>query len=248
MDSINPMITVTERVIQELRERILDGKYGPGMHLHEAAMATELNVSRTPIRDAMRVLANEELLVYYPNKGYLVRSVEMKDVLDAYDVRGTLEGLGCRIVAEHGLDAATDAKLQAQLDRGDNIFKSTKWGREQQTAWRALNTDFHYTLLEASKNRHLEPIMRQIRFFPRMFDSRLDPDSDFFQKVHTRTERQRSHHEHINIVNALRRREGSRAEALMREHVYTNRELLRLGMSTLSNGSGGSDELKRQKR
>jgi DNA-binding GntR family transcriptional regulator len=49
-------------------------------------------------------------------------------------------------------------------------------------------------------------------------------------------------------VNALRRREGSRAEALMREHVYTNRELLRLGMSTLSNGSGGSDELKRQKK
>ncbi len=80
--------------------------------------------------------------------------------------------------------------------------------------------------------------MRQVRFFPRMFDSRLDPASDFFQKVHTRVERLRSHHDHMRIVDALRRREGARAEALMREHVYTNRELLRSGMSALAQNPG----------
>jgi GntR family transcriptional regulator of vanillate catabolism len=233
MDIAAPTITVTEKVIQELRERILDGKYPPGAHLHEATMAADLGVSRTPIRDAMRILANEELLVYYPNRGYLVRSVDMHDVLDAYDVRGVLEGFGCRIVAEHGLKQETDAKLGALIDQGETIFKFAAWGQKQQTAWRALNTEFHFTLIEASRNRHLEPIMRQVRSFPRMFDSRLDPASEFFQKVHTRAERLRSHHDHIRIVDALRRREGARAEALMREHVYTNRELLRLGMNAL---------------
>jgi GntR family transcriptional regulator of vanillate catabolism len=238
MNVDSPTLTATERVIRELRERILDGKYGPGTHLHEAAMAAELKVSRTPVRDAMRVLANEELLVYSPNRGYVVRSVGMKDVLDAYDVRGTLEGLGCRIVAERGLDQATDTKLKTLLERGDKIFRAAKWGIEQQRSWQSLNTEFHFTLIDASRNRHLEPIMRQVRFFPRMFDSRLDPNSDFFQKVHTRTERLRSHHDHVHIVDAIRRREGARAESLMREHVYTNRELLRSGMSALESHDG----------
>jgi GntR family transcriptional regulator of vanillate catabolism len=223
-------LTVTENVIAEIRERILDGKYSPGSHLHEAVMASDLDVSRTPIRDALRVLANEKLLVYYPNRGYIVRNVDLKDVLDAYDVRGTLEGLACRIVAERGLDEEKTAAFSSIIERGDKIFRGSRWTDDQRRQWRALNTEFHFALLSASENRHLDPIMRQIRFFPRIFDSRLSPDSEFFQKVHTREQRLRSHHDHIHIVEAIVRREGARAEALMREHVYANRELLRRGL------------------
>jgi GntR family transcriptional regulator of vanillate catabolism len=229
------MVTVTEQVISEIRERILDGKYGPGAHLHEATLASDLGVSRTPIRDALRVLANEDLLVYYPNRGYIVRSVELSDVLDAYDVRGTLEGLACRVIAERGMDEAGKAAFLEIIEQGEEIFRSPEWGPAQQAAWRALNTQFHYALLEASHNRHLDPIMRQIRFFPRIFDSRLNPDSDFFQKVHTREQRLRSHHDHVHIVEAMMRGEGARAEALMREHVYANRELLRGAFEAVSN-------------
>ncbi|WP_157218947.1 GntR family transcriptional regulator [Flavisphingomonas formosensis] len=228
------MKTVTEQVISEIRERILDGKYGPGAHLHEATLAADLGVSRTPIRDALRVLGNEDLLVYYPNRGYIVRSVELHDVLDAYDVRGTLEGLACRVIAERGLTEAQREGFAELIERGDTIFASPSWGQEEQSAWRALNSEFHYALLTASNNRHLEPIMRQIRFFPRIFDSRLDPQSEFFQNVHTREQRVRSHHDHMHIVEALIRGEGARVEALMREHVYANRELLRRAME----GSG----------
>ena len=224
------MLTVTENVIATIRERILDGKYSPGSHLHEAVMATDLDVSRTPIRDALRVLANEKLLVYYPNRGYVVRNVDTKDVLDAYDVRGTLEGMACRVVAERGLDASKQSVFSSIIERGDKIFRSSRWGEEQRTQWRALNTEFHYALLDASENRHLDPIMRQIRFFPRIFDSRLSPESEFFQKVHTREQRLRSHRDHVHVVEAIFRREGTRAEALMREHVYANRELLRHGL------------------
>jgi GntR family transcriptional regulator, vanillate catabolism transcriptional regulator len=221
------MVTVTENVIAEIRERILNGKFPPGAHLHEAMLAADMGVSRTPIRDALRVLANEELLVYYPNRGYIVRTVELSDVLNAYDIRGTLEGLACRVAAERGLNEAQTETFKSVLDRGDAIFGSPSWGETEQAAWRALNSEFHFALLDASQNRLLDPIMRQIRFFPRIFDSRLDPSSEFFQSVHTREQRLRSHLDHIHIVEALMRREGARAEALMREHVYANRELLR---------------------
>lgn len=221
------MVTVTEEVIRVIRERILDGEFPPGAHLHEVVLARDLGVSRTPIRDALRILGNEELLVYYPNRGYFVRTIELNDVLDSYDVRGALEGLACRVAAERGLSDAHIAGFQALLARGDEIFKRPEWTEKEQAAWRELNAEFHLLLLEAAHNRHLSPIMRQVRFFPRIFDSRLDPTSEFFQRVHTREQRLRSHHDHIHIVDAMIQREGARAEALMREHVYANRELLR---------------------
>jgi GntR family transcriptional regulator, vanillate catabolism transcriptional regulator len=226
------MATLTEQVIAEIRERILDGKYPVGTHLHEAALAKDLDVSRTPIRDALRVLANDNILVYHANRGYMVRPVDLKDVLDSYDVRGTLEGLACRIVAETGLDEAGKAVFAAIIERGEAVFASAKWEAEEQAAWRRINTDFHSALLEASGNRHLDPIMQMIRAYPRIYDSRLNPEAEFFQKVHTRDQRLRSHHDHSAIVEALLRREGARAEALMREHVYLNRELLRSGLQT----------------
>lgn len=233
------MITVTEQVICELRERILSGKYAPGSHLHEVVTATDLNVSRTPVRDAMRILANEDLLVYYPNRGYVVRGVDLKDVLDAYDVRGTLEGMGCRLVAEMGIDKKTKDAMDILISKGDEIFHSPNWGKKEQKSWRQVNTDFHFTLLEASNNRHLEPVMRQMRIFPRIFDSRFSPESDFFQSVYTREQRLRSHHDHILILQAVIAREGTRAEFLMREHVYTNREALRQAMTL--NGAPSHD-------
>jgi GntR family transcriptional regulator of vanillate catabolism len=231
-------ITVTEQVIYELRERILDGKYPPGAHLHEVVTANDLNVSRTPVRDAMRVLANEELLAYYPNRGYIVRGVDVKDVLDAFDVRGTLEGMGCRIVAEQGMDEETERQISLLLEKGEKIFQSSTWGDSEQKEWRSLNTEFHFRLLGAAHNRHLDPVMRQMRIFPRLFDSRFASDSEFFQKVYTREQRLRSHHDHIHIVDAVRRREGSRAEALMREHIYANREVLRLGIAVAGQSTG----------
>lgn len=224
------VITVTERVIDELRERILDGKYAPGRHLQEAALATELDVSRTPIRDALRVLANEDLLVYYPNRGYVVRDIDITDVLDAFDARGALEGMACRIAAERGISHEQQAVLESVIAKGDEIFASPEWTETEQAAWRALNAEFHRALLDIARNRHLAPLLEQIRRFPRMFDARLEPESEFFQQIYTREQRMRSHGEHIQIIGAIVRREGSRAESLMREHVYHNREVLRRGL------------------
>ena len=98
-------VTRTQEVVRQIRDLILDGALGPGEQLTEVAMAQRIGVSRTPIRDALNTLATEGLLIYLPNRGYIVRRFDVQEVLDAFDTRGTLEGMACRVVAERGLSS-----------------------------------------------------------------------------------------------------------------------------------------------
>lgn len=220
------MSTRTQAIIDALRDQVLDGKLAPGTRLHEEALAQSLGVSRTPIRDALRILANEELLIYSPNRGYVVRRFWDQDVLDAYDVRGTLEGMACRVVAERDLTEAARGRLQDILRQSDAVVNGPAWGSDEQAEWRRLNTAFHFTLIELSGNQLLLTTSRQMRRIPRIYDRRLEPEDAFFQTIYTRERRQRSHSEHLEIFDAIARRQGTRAESLMREHVYRNRAAL----------------------
>jgi GntR family transcriptional regulator of vanillate catabolism len=220
------MSTVTEMTIARLRERVLDGTYVPGSRLQEFALASDLNVSRTPIRDALRVLASEELLIYSPNRGYVVRDIGLQDVLDAYEVRANLEGLACRLLAKRGMSEAVVTKFDELMRRGTEIVDGAEWGPIQHEAWSQLNTEFHLTIATEANNKPLDEMLRHARRIPRMFDSRLRPNTEFFKSVYTHEQRRRSHREHVRIVEILKTGDAIRVEALMREHVYVNRDLL----------------------
>jgi GntR family transcriptional regulator of vanillate catabolism len=221
------MSTRTEDTIAALRRSILDGRFGPGVHLGEEALSQDFGVSRTPIRNALRVLANEHLLIYEPNRGYVVRRYTTADVLKAYDVRGTLEGMACRVVAETGLTAAFRARLVAINEAAGHIVAGRSWGQQEQAGWRDCNTDFHNTVMEAAGNELLYLAAQQMRHIPRLYDHRMEPGSAFYESVYTPVNRERSHGEHLEILGAIDARQGTRAEQLMREHVWRNRELLR---------------------
>ncbi len=227
------MSTRTEAVISLLRQRILDGKFAPGARLLEIELAKGLGVSRTPVRDALRVLAAEELLNYVPNRGYSVPPLSLKDILDAYDARGTLEGMACRLVAEEGLAPPMLVKLEEILQRSEDVLHSEAWGEHEQAEWRRLNTAFHLVLVDCAKNHHLATIARHLRRLPSLYDRRLEPHADFYQQVYKRERRQQSHREHGEIFDAIQRRQSARAENLMREHVYRNREVLRAQMEVI---------------
>jgi len=109
----DPSRTRALSVADTLRNRIFDGVIAPGSHLMEISLANELGVSRTPVRGAMARLADEGLLLYLPNKGFQVRRFNAKDVFDAFSVRANLEGMGCRIVGERGLDGSALEQLVA---------------------------------------------------------------------------------------------------------------------------------------
>jgi GntR family transcriptional regulator of vanillate catabolism len=242
------MTTRTERTIAALRQSILDGRFGPGMHLGEEVLSQDFGVSRTPIRNALRVLANEQLLAYEPNCGYVVRRYTTTDVLHAYDVRGALEAMACRLAAEAGLSTGRRAKLAAINQAAGLIIARGAWGPEDQAAWRDCNSDFHATIMDASGNRLLDVAAQQMRQIPRLYDHRMEPGSAFYESVYTPANRERSHAEHVQLFSAISGRQGARAEHLMREHVWRNRELLHQRADELAAAAAEQAPAEPQKR
>ena len=105
VDRIAPRsISATER----LREAILNGELQPGERINEVHISRDLGVSRTPTRAALHALAAEGLVDYAHNRGFTVREFPLQAVMDAYQIRATLEGLACRLAAERGLEANHD--------------------------------------------------------------------------------------------------------------------------------------------
>ena len=97
-----PKLKLTEQVVLKLRELILGGELAAGQRVTEVAISEQLGVSRTPVREALAVLAQEGLLGAAGNRGYLVQEFGSKDIEDAIEVRGLLEGAAARMVAEKG--------------------------------------------------------------------------------------------------------------------------------------------------
>lgn len=221
-----------------LRDRIFDGEIPPGAHLMEVPVATQLGVSRTPVRDALSKLADEGLLIYQPNRGFLVRRFDVKDVNDAFTLRAALEGLGCRLVGERGLDSNAHEELHEHLEAQRCVLYGEHWNSERALKWQDLNVDFHFALLEFSNNQWLVDAVRRARRLPIVFDSHSRPHDLTAQRlVFERQHSQRAHDEHLRIVDALSRREAGRAESQMREHILTNRDVLVLALQHASASS-----------
>ena len=86
----------SESVVVELRDMIMRGEFVAGFHLQEVPLAERMGVSRTPIREALNMLAKEGLLEPGPKRGYKIRTFTIGEIVEAYEVRATLEGMACR--------------------------------------------------------------------------------------------------------------------------------------------------------
>ena len=112
---------MAEAVVR-LREMVLNGKLAPGQRVAEAPLADLLGVSRTPVRQALPVLAQEGLLVENETRGYLVRAFTSAEISDAIDIRGALEALAGSAMAERGVSKALARDLHRCLDDGDALL------------------------------------------------------------------------------------------------------------------------------
>jgi GntR family transcriptional regulator of vanillate catabolism len=227
MSTPAPALTRALSITDTLRDRIFNGEIVPGSHLMEVPLAGELGVSRTPVRDALARLADEGLLVYQPNRGFLVRTFGVKDVVDALTLRASLEGLGCRLIGEQGLQADALERLTGLLDEQRSIVHGDEWNDERALVWHDLNLDFHYALLELADNPWLLEAVRRARRLPLVYDSQSRPhDLAAIRLLYQRRHSQQAYDDHARIVDALARHETVRAESLMREHVLVNRDVL----------------------
>lgn len=207
------METLSQCVTDILRDWILHGHFQAGQRIEEIPLATALAVSRTPVRSALATLITEGLIVYQPKNGYVVREFDLRDILLAYEVRATLEGLGCRRAAITGLSETQRDTLSECLATGDRILSKGVLDPAEHQPYQKMNVELHNTLLTASDNPWLERFVVQADNIP-YASNRIVLWDEPFDVIY------RSHGDHHRIVEAVLERDDARAEYLMREHVY----------------------------
>lgn len=209
-----------EDIIVTLRELIASGAFAPGQRLAEIPVAARLGVSRTPVRRALALLAGEGLLAPAGARGYLVRAFTFKDILDSIEVRGLLEGMAVRLVAESAPSEAFLSRLDACLVEGDDILRAPVHDAQADSRWSRMNTRFHASIMDGCGNRALAEALARNDKLPFAAAGALpgadSVDADLRER-HREILRQ-AQFQHRSIVDALRERKGARGEALMREH------------------------------
>lgn len=195
------------KVFNRLREDILSGIYRESEELKENTIATELGVSRTPVREALRQLELEGLVTMIPNKGAYVTGITSKDMHDIYMIRSYLEGLCARWACEHITQPQIEA-LEEVLYLSD--FHAKKNHNEQMVE---LDNKFHELIYDASGSKILRHVLsdfhhyvERIRKITLAMPSRASQASQ----------------EHAAILDAIKKRDGDLAEQLAYEHIKSS--------------------------
>lgn len=213
-------------VLAKIREMILQGVLAPGERLSEASVAERLGLSRTPVRQALPVLAREGLLVESGARGYAVRAFTFREVLEAVEMRGILEGYTARKLAERGASRAFVRDMRECLADGDDIFASDGLSEEGARAYGLMNGRFHSLIVDASGQTLAGDMLARIHGIPF-----ADPSVIAFDRrdaAQMRGDLVYAHRQHHEIANALENGEGARVEALLREHVQAQRRSMNL--------------------
>ena len=210
--------THAQRALITLRKRILGGDLAGGTRLFEVALAEELGISRTPVRAALSRLAEESLLDRASGGGFVVRSFALRDVVDAIELRGVLEGTAARLAAERGVPDDQLAEARKIVRQIDGLFRGEEIDME---AYSGLNTRFHALLAQMSQSAVLQREIERITSLPFAAPSAfLDDHSHQLDSVKFLAAAQEQHRA---LVEAITSREGSRAESLAREHARAAR-------------------------
>lgn len=217
-----------ETALMQLRDLILRGEFAPGQHLAEQQLAERLGASRTPVRAALVTLEQEGLIDVSDSGKYLVRQFTPREISDAIAVRGHLEGMAARLVAEHGVPRQLQLDLQACLDEGDQLLAADPLGYESYAGYAAMNDRFHALILQASGNRALQRAVALNNALP------FAPASAMLPMMSTAEQDREwmlyAHRQHHMLADALRRGEGARAQALAVEHTEVAQMNMRLAL------------------
>ncbi|MGC9489644.1 MAG: GntR family transcriptional regulator [Thermovirgaceae bacterium] len=213
MRTPNDFFTASEYVYRELRKRIFRKQLQAGQRLPEASIARELEVSRTPVREALRRLANEGLVDFVPNLGARLVFPTTEEVQNAYELREYLERLAIRKAAQR-IRPPELYMLEENIHEEEKAFAERKLDDYLQ-----VNIAFHRIIAEASGNGMLAEfvgnVLSRIYVYMVLFESFFDFDSN------------PSLEEHRQLLEALRQKDAGLAEQLIRTHVDLSRKALK---------------------
>ena len=201
-----------DEVAARLREQIFGGQLMPGSFLDEPALCESLSISRTPLREALKVLTAEGLVRHEPRRGCFVNEVTEQDLDEIFPVIALLEGR-CAFEAARN---ASDADLAALEVLHERLERHAKAGRMQD--YYDANYAIHEALITLANNRWLAQVIGDLRKILRLV--RL-------QTLRAPGRLQESLAEHLAVFAALQRRDSDAAEQAMRTHLLRQRDALR---------------------
>ncbi len=220
------MSTQLAGAVVRLREMILNGRLAPGQRVAEAPLADMLGVSRTPVRQALPLLAQEGLLVMNETRGYVVRAFTPAEISDAIDVRGALEALAGRRIAERGISKALSRDLRRCLEDGDLLLAKRRIEKDDGADYAEMNARFHRLILEAADSAILVAALERNNHVPFAGPQALAFDGTQLDRMYDHLHY--AHRQHHAIVGALESGQTGRVEALLREHAHGVKESLNL--------------------
>ena len=199
---------LSQRVYRELKERILKGELRSGEKLLQDELAESLGVSRTPLLSALSKLEKEMLVETKPRRGAFVRQLTHDEFVHIYDIRLRLEPLGAAEAAQNATDEATTelTRITREFDRlaGTTVEGGIKEG----------DYHFHMKIMEMSRNRLLHNIISSFNIILIANLEGLTKDPRL------------SSSQHLEILDAIQRRDSDGAEAAMERHLGESRRLV----------------------
>jgi DNA-binding GntR family transcriptional regulator len=203
---------VAERAYVDLRDRIVTLRLAPGTVLREDELMREMGIGRTPLREAVKRLALENLVAVQPRRGTFVTAVEASDIVNITEVRAELEGFAAELAAMR-MNGEARAAAEALLEEIEEVTQP----HEQEWLMR-FDERIHHFIWEASGNPYLiETLERYFTHSLRIWYLVLDRVPGLGHAVH----------DQLHLLEALLERDGARARSIMREHVLAfQREIL----------------------
>ncbi|MCI6855308.1 MAG: GntR family transcriptional regulator [Firmicutes bacterium] len=201
--------SLTDEIADVVRERILKGEYEIGEKIKENQIATELKVSRTPIREAFKLLENEGLIDYIPNRGCFAKGFTKQDVDDIYAVREALEELAVRWAVAR----ITEPELLALEEQVDLMEFYTK--KKDKKKVLELNTSFHEVIYASARSRFLAQVLRSYKEYIEKTRKSIFYEQSYLEGILS---------EHRAIFEAIKDRDEERVVEAISKHLEASQE------------------------
>ncbi|QWD98031.1 GntR family transcriptional regulator [Polynucleobacter sp. MG-5-Ahmo-C2] len=200
-----------EAIFQKLRLLLVEGKIAPGSKLNERELAESLNVSRTPIREAIRRLAADGLVELIANRGAIAVQLSITDVIHTFNVIADLEGFSGELAANNISDTALSELEALQYEM------MASYARRDLSSYYKLNLRIHHLINQAANNPVLAKLFSQVNAQIEALRFRSNQDGVKWEKAVE---------EHQEMLDALKARDSSRMRKIMIQHVQNKRDVV----------------------